>query len=132
MATGSTSSTLDPVQDDVEDLTEEHEALPMAPPGTPDDMLFATMTVKNKGTHTFVGPPDQVTTWLGHMQGLLGCEGYIVIFRDYGHGFWGENVSRRTRFLPGRHYRIDACFPPRQVDPNRPCRFCEPLAALGR
>ena len=114
-----------------EETRDLHEALPAAPSGTPADMTYVTMRLpgrssRGSGSHTFVGPPDQVNTWLEYMRsGLsLGISGYLIVFREYEHGVWGESVSSETGFLPGRHYRVEAT---READPSRaPCQFCPP------
>ena len=108
-----------------------HEALPCAPSGTPADMAFVTMKL-GKSSHTFVGPPDQVNTWLVHMRTYFPrIRDYMIVFSEYEHGFLGESVSSETTFLPGRHYRIQAFDPPDPADPNRaPCQLCPPSSPL--
>ena len=111
-----------------EETRDLHEALPVALYGTPADMVFVTMSLgmSRRRTHTFVGAPDQVNTWLQHMRiGLsLPRDAYLIVFRESAHGEWGESVSSGTGWLPGRHYQVSA---KPAADPNRaPCQFCPP------
>ena len=128
-----------------------HEALPAAPSGTPADMTFVTMTLRlgvssrratpssrsllAEDSHTFVGPPDQVNTWMEQMRKALrlDADSFLIVFKENKYGEWGEDVSiSGTGFLPGRHYRLTACPEWRKHDPNRaPCQFCPPPHGPG-
>ena len=103
------------------EFCEDHSELQPAPVAVPAGMVYCTLYFE-ECSHTFIGGPDQVHSWLLLQKNFRNIDEFLIVFRILDNGdIWGESYDpNQTTFLPEKHYifhgsRREITIPPPAV-----------------